>query len=73
MSGVGYRELTDFLRGELDLDRVIERTKRRTHGFARQQHNWFRAADARIRWLDASTPLDELADQAVDRLKAGLC
>ena len=73
MSGVGYRELADFLGGELDLDGATERIKRRTHGFARQQHNWFRAADARIRWLDASRPLDELEDQAVDRLKAGLC
>ena len=73
MSGVGYRELADFLRGELDLDGATQRIKRRTHGFARQQHNWFRAADARIRWLDASQPLDELEDQAVDRLQTGLC
>ncbi|MCH8186528.1 MAG: tRNA (adenosine(37)-N6)-dimethylallyltransferase MiaA [Chloroflexi bacterium] len=73
MSGVGYRELADFLRGELDLDGAAERIKRRTHGFARQQHNWFKAADARIQWLDASTSLDELEDQAIDGLKAGLC
>ena len=73
MSGLGYRELADFLRGELDLDGATERIKRRTHGFARQQHNWFRAADARIQWLDASTPLGELADQAIDRLRTGLC
>ncbi len=53
LSGLGYGELMRHLDGEMALDEAIQRIKYRTHRYARQQHNWFRAGDERIRWLSA--------------------
>ena len=53
MSGLGYGELTRHLDGEMALDETVQRIKYRTHRYARQQYNWFRLGDERIRWLDA--------------------
>ncbi len=73
MSGLGYRELVEHLAGELGLEDAVERIKRRTHRFARGQHAWFKKGDHRIRWLDASQPLDALEAEAVESLRAALC
>ena len=53
LSGLGYDELTRHLDGEMALDEAVQRIKYRTHRYARQQYNWFRLSDERIRWLDA--------------------
>ena len=53
LSGLGYNELMRHLDGELPLDEAVQRIKYRTHRYARQQYNWFRPGDERIRWLGA--------------------
>ena len=53
LSGLGYGELIRHLDGEMALDEAVQRIKYRTHRYARQQYNWFRLSDERIRWLDA--------------------
>lgn len=53
MSGIGYKEMCEHLSGEIDLQTAVERTKVSTHRFARRQNAWFKAADPRIRWIDA--------------------
>lgn len=40
---VGYREILEHLRGEIDLPQTIELVKRRTRQFARRQDTWFRS------------------------------
>jgi len=52
MSGLGYRQMGAFLRGETDLPTATQQVKFGTHRFARHQYNWFRLADERIHWLD---------------------
>ena len=52
MSGIGYRQVGMYLRGELELPQAIERIKVETHRLVRQQYNWFRLKDERIHWLD---------------------
>jgi tRNA dimethylallyltransferase len=54
MSGFGYREMGQYLRGEIDRQTAIERYQQATRHFARRQWAWFRP-DARITWLDAAT------------------
>jgi len=54
MSGIGYRQVCQHLAGELSLAEAVERIKTETHRLARMQHTWFRADDARIRWLDVT-------------------
>ena len=53
MSGLGYRQIGLFLRGETDLPTAIQQVKFDTHRFARHQYNWFRLQDERIHWFDA--------------------
>ena len=52
MSGLGYRQLSAHLTGEMSLNTAVERIKFETHRFARQQATWFRADDRRITWFD---------------------
>jgi tRNA dimethylallyltransferase len=64
MSGLGYRQLWDYLEGEITKDEAVERIKFETHRFVRHQHNWFSPDDERIHWFDAER--DDL-NQAVER------
>ncbi len=52
MSGLGYRQMGMYLRGEVDLPAAIRRIKSETHRFVRQQYKWFRLDDETIRWFD---------------------
>ncbi len=63
MSSLGYREIGDYLRGEMALDEAITRFKVATHAYIRRQLTWFRP-DTRITWLDAAQPIEALADEA---------
>ena len=58
MSGFGYREMAQYLLGELDLPTAIERYKRATRRYAKRQLTWFRP-DRRIHWLDAASATPE--------------
>lgn len=66
LSGLGYGELMRHLDGEIELEDAVQRIKYRTHRYARQQYNWFRLTDERIRWLDAPVGDAEYARLVVD-------
>jgi tRNA dimethylallyltransferase len=53
MSSIGYRQMCQYLAGEIDLPAAVERMKTETHRFVRHQNNWFKPSDARIHWLRA--------------------
>ena len=60
MSGIGYKQIGQFLRSELSFAAAIDRIKYETHRLARHQYAWFRLSDTRIHWLDAaSSSIDE--------------
>jgi tRNA dimethylallyltransferase len=63
MSGIGYRQVCQYLAGELSLGEAVARIKTETHRLTRHQRNWFRRHDRRIRWIDVSVgdPYDEAA------------
>lgn len=63
MSSLGYREIGAYLRGEMTLIEAVGRFEQATHAYIRRQMTWFRP-DERIHWLDASLPLDALAERA---------
>jgi len=54
MSGIGYKEIGQFLRGEMTLPEAIDKMKYETHRLVRHQYAWFRLSDSRIRWFDVS-------------------
>ncbi|MBI4127858.1 MAG: tRNA (adenosine(37)-N6)-dimethylallyltransferase MiaA [Parcubacteria group bacterium] len=51
MSGLGYRQIGQYLRGGLTLAHAIERLKYATHAYARRQLTWFRK-NKKIEWFD---------------------
>ena len=53
MSGIGYRQLGYFLRGEMSLSEVVEILKRDTRRYAKRQETWFKR-DKRICWIDGA-------------------
>ena len=60
--GLGYRQVLEFLAGEITEAEARERTITATRKFARRQDGWFRK-DARITWLDPQDP--RLVDKAL--------
>ena len=54
MSGIGYKQIGQFLRGEMTLPQAIDKIKYETHRLARHQYAWFRPDDSRIHWFEVS-------------------
>jgi tRNA dimethylallyltransferase len=68
MSGIGYKQVGDFLLGKMELSETIERIKYKTHCLARHQYAWFHPNDARIHWLD----VDDAREKAKDLIQGFL-
>lgn len=65
-SAIGYKELINYLQGEISLDEAVTIIKRRTRQFVRRQANWFKDTDPQIQWF--------LGDgDAVERILSLLC
>ena len=58
MSGIGYKQIGLFLKGELTLATAIQQIKFETHRFVRHQYTWFRLKDDRIHWFDIKSHMD---------------
>jgi tRNA dimethylallyltransferase len=58
MSGIGYKQIGMFLRGELTLVTAIQQIKFETHRLVRHQYTWFRLKDDRIKWFDIQSRVD---------------
>lgn len=54
MTGLGYREIGAYVRGESTLEQAVTLLKSNTRKFIRHQGNWFRASDEKIQWFDLS-------------------
>ena len=55
MSGIGYRQLVEYLEGSLTLDQAITESKFLTHDFIRRQITWFKGHDSGMVWHDSTT------------------
>ncbi len=63
MSGIGYKQISMFLNGELTLAAATQQIKFETHRFVRHQYNWFQLKDEGIEWFDMQGKLDsEITD-----------
>lgn len=58
MSGIGYKQIGRFLKGELTLDAAVQQIKFETHRLVRHQYNWFRLKDDRIQWFNIQRKVD---------------
>ena len=61
---VGYKEIFNFLRGEITQKRMVELIKQNSRRFAKRQMTWFRA-DSRIQWYPIADKKDfyKIAEQ----------
>ena len=53
MQGLGYKEIIDYLQGEITLEEAIYKIKRDTRHFAKRQLTWFRR-EKDVRWINKS-------------------
>ena len=65
MSGIGYRQVGQYLEGELSLDEAKHKMKIETHRFIRHQYSWFRLKDETISWFDVGNREDAEIEKAV--------
>ncbi len=70
MSAVGYRQIAQFVRGEMTLPEAVDRMKNETHRLARHQYAWFRLNDGRIRWFGVTDTKGEASIAGMDEIKA---
>lgn len=59
MSGIGYRQIGLYLRGEVTLPEAIELLKQDTRQYAKRQMTWFKR-DKRIQWVSVIEEADSL-------------
>ena len=61
MSGLGYRQIGQYLNGEITLAEAVALIKKQTRRFGHQQQTWFRADDPTIHWPEpGGEPLAEI-------------
>lgn len=65
MSSLGYREISMYVSGKINLEDAVQRIKYETHRFARAQYTWFRLNDSRIKWLNISNDIDIEIDYTI--------
>ena len=72
MSGIGYRQIGEFLEGKKTLEAAIQQIKFESHRLVRQQYNWFSPKDDRIRWFDTHSRTEPEIAALVDRFIKGI-
>lgn len=58
MSGIGYKEIGEYLLGKQDIVEAAQKIKYRTHAYARRQMTWFRR-DKRIKLIKNYKEIEE--------------
>jgi tRNA dimethylallyltransferase len=72
MQGIGYKELSAWIRGEMSRDAVVELWKQRTRNYAKRQETWFKK-DAAVRWIDVSgRSRDEVLNQVAGLVESAV-
>lgn len=71
MSGIGYKQIGMYLRGELTLAAAVEKIKFETHRLARHQYSWFRLKGDRINWFDIQGDMDSQVIALVSKFIEG--
>ncbi len=65
LNTVGYKEVFQFLEGEIGFEECADLVKRNSRRYAKRQFTWFRA-DKEISWLEVNEPED--FEQAADTI-----
>lgn len=69
MKGLGYKEILDYLGGDITLDEAVYRIKRDTRHFAKRQLTWFRR-ERDVTWVDLDgRAFDEVLEEMLSLLR----
>ena len=69
MSGIGYKEILPYIKGEISLDESLELLKQNTRHYAKRQITWFKKVPT-LTWIDLTNGLtDEILDNIIDMYK----
>jgi tRNA dimethylallyltransferase len=72
LSAIGYREVIQFLNGDITLEETKVQMRKKTREFVRRQANWFKPNDPNIEWHAMTPdPLDEVM-QSILSWQAGI-
>jgi len=72
LSAIGYREVIQFLNGDITLEETKVQMRKKTREFIRRQANWFKPNDPNIEWHAMTPdPLDEVM-QTILSWQAGI-
>ena len=66
MSGIGYREITDYLNKKTNLEEALSLIKLHTRQFAKRQIKWFKR-DRAIRWIENRSHATRLTREFMTR------
>lgn len=70
MQGLGYKEIIQYIKGEISKEEAIERIKKNTRHFAKRQLTWFKR-ERDVCWIDYENfnTFDDMLDKMIDYLK----
>jgi len=70
---IGYKEILEYLRGEVSLEEALETVKRQSRRYAKRQLTWFRRNEA-INWIypDLEDNYEAVLEKAVSIVKSRL-
>jgi len=68
MSGLGYKQIGQYMRGEVSLEEAIALIKKETRRFVRHQYNWFSLSDNQIEWFKVNVGLTKENYKAIKSL-----
>lgn len=59
MSAIGYKQIADYINGDISLKEAVVLIKRFTRQYVRRQANWFKPNASDITWLEVNNDLVE--------------
>lgn len=68
MQGLGYKEVVEYLEGNVTKEEMIENIKRETRRYAKRQMTWFRKNKQTI-WLDGQADIKENTNIILERME----
>lgn len=68
MQGLGYKEVVEYLRGEISKEEMIEKIQKESRHYAKRQLTWFRKDDS-FTWLDGTQDTDHNVDIIREEVK----
>lgn len=57
---IGYREIIDYLKGAISLDKAVEQINKNTWRYAKRQMTWFRKYNPKAHWVKTQSEVEKL-------------